>query len=419
VSIAAKPRRENRTITVDFHDEATYFRLIDDGKAFVECVLAFLLALGFQLLHKATCGGGGCLTRHSHYARVRLGGITIWRLQCTTCRAVFTVLPHFILRYRQMRPEVARDALLATHGGLSLELCAVLYHISPMALYRLVCAVGHQSLVAGLTRCGLPLPVYVLADEKHSRCLSTKVYLPTIGCGRVLWHLGYTTEASAAAFTESYQVFQRAASQQEPSYRVRGALTDGFDSTTKSLQTLFPGVRLGFCLRHALLKLPKKLTALASPVRQSLRTKFHTLLYRVRQRKSLRAVALGQRLRHFVDHVTHIAGEANGERVRRWCQEKKTGWYAVLADSQMPVTSTLLDQAHNAIERKLFMMKGFHHPKGSQQAFLTGLAHLYNLIPYQRRAIHAGQCGVEVEGGTVPTRDWLLNLQILTSGGFR
>jgi hypothetical protein len=64
-------------------------------------------------------------------------------------------------------------------------------------------------------------------------------------------------------------------------------------------------------------------------------------------------------------------------------------------------------------------VKGFHHFKGSQQAFLTGLAHLYNLAPYQRRAQHAGQCGVEVEGGTVPTRDWLLNLQILTSGGFR
>ena len=51
--------------------------------------------------------------------------------------------------------------------------------------------------------------------------------------------------------------------------------------------------------------------------------------------------------------------------------------------------------------------------------FLTGLAHLYNLIPYQRRAQHAGHCGVEVEGGKVPTHDWLLNLQILTSGGFR
>ena len=64
-------------------------------------------------------------------------------------------------------------------------------------------------------------------------------------------------------------------------------------------------------------------------------------------------------------------------------------------------------------------LKGFHHPDGSQQAFLTGLAHLHNLVPYQRRAQHAGQCGVEVEGGRVPTPDWMLNLQILTSGGFR
>jgi hypothetical protein len=416
---AAKRTRENRTITVDFRDEATYFPLLGDGKAFLECILAFVLSLGFQLKHKTTCCGGGCLTRHSHYVRVRLGGITIWRIQCTRCKAVFTVLPHFVLRYRSLRPDVARDALLATHGGLSLELCAVIGHVSPMALYRLVCMLGHQSLVAVLTRCGLPLPTYFLADEKHSRCLTEKVYLPTIVSGRVLWHLGYTTEASAMAFTQSYQEFQRTAHQQEPSYRVRGVLTDGFDSTTKSMRTLFPEARLGFCLRHALIKLPKKLMAITSPVRTALRSQFHTLLYRVRQRKSLRVFALGQRLRHFADHVAQSAGVANGARVRRWFQDKKTGWYAVLADPQMPVTSTLLDQAHNAIDRKLFMMKAFHHPAGSQGAFLTGLAHLYNLIPYQRRAQHAGQCGVEVEGGRVPTQDWMLNLQILTSGGFR
>ena len=83
--------------------------------------------------------------------------------------------------------------------------CAVIYHISPMALYRLICALGHQSLVTVLTRCGLPLPVYFLADEKHSRCLTDKVYLPTIVRGRVIWHLGYTDDASAAAFTQSYR----------------------------------------------------------------------------------------------------------------------------------------------------------------------------------------------------------------------
>jgi hypothetical protein len=220
---AANPTRDNRPITVDFRSEATYFQLLGDGKAFVELVLTFLLSIGLQLKHKATCRGG-CLTRHSHYMRVRLGGITIWRIQCTTCKAVSTVLPHFVLRYRQMRPEVARDALLTTHGGLSLEFCAVICHISPMALYRLVCAFGHQGLVTVLTRCGLPLPTYFVADEKHTH-LTAKAYLPTIVRGRVIWHLGYTEAASAAAFIQSYGAFQRAAAKQEPSYRIRGILT--------------------------------------------------------------------------------------------------------------------------------------------------------------------------------------------------
>src|SRR5262245_36907450 len=135
MGIAAKPTRENRTITVDLREEATYVQLLGNGKAFLECVIAFVLSLGFQLRHKATGRGDGCLTRHSHDLRVRLGGLTIWRVQCTTGKVVFTVLPPFGLRYRQMPPEVARDALLATHGGLSLERCAVMCHLSPMALY--------------------------------------------------------------------------------------------------------------------------------------------------------------------------------------------------------------------------------------------------------------------------------------------
>jgi len=416
---AAKAPRQNRTLTVDFHDEATYSQLLGDTKAFIEFVLAFILSIGFQLTHKSTCDGDGGLTRHSHYARIRLGGLIIWRIQCTRCKAVFTVLPHFVLRYRTMRPDVARNALLATHGGLSLELCAVIGNISSMALYRLICALGQRSLVSVLTRCGLPLPAYLLADEKHSTCLTDKVYLPTIVNGRVMWHLGYSASKSAVAFTESYGEFQRAALAHEPSYQVEGALIDGFDSTTKSMRTLFPGARLGYCLRHALNKLPDKLVGLAAPVRQGLRSKFHALLHRCRQRTSLRVVSLGQRLRRFADHITATVGEEHGERVRNWFKDKKTGWYAVLEDPQMPAMSTVLDQAHNAIDRKLFAMKGFHHPDGSQAAFLTGLAHLYNLIPYQRRAKNAGLCGVEVEGGRVPTSDWMLNLQILISGGYQ
>ena len=34
---AAQPTRENRTITVDFRSEATYFQLLGNGKAFLDC----------------------------------------------------------------------------------------------------------------------------------------------------------------------------------------------------------------------------------------------------------------------------------------------------------------------------------------------------------------------------------------------
>ena len=411
--------RQNRTLTVDFQNPSTYFELINDGKAFVEFVFAFILSIGFQLAHKTTCTGGGCLTRHSHYARVRLGGLTIWRIQCTACQAVFTVLPHFALRSRRMSPDVARQALIATHGGLSLEWCATICHISPMALYRLLCALGQHRLVTVLVKCHLSLPTSILADEKHGRCLTDRVYLPTIVSGRVIWHLGYSDAKSAAVFTASYGQFQQGALDQEPSYQVKGALTDGFDSTVSSMRTLFPGARLGFCLRHALNKLPAKLVSVPASVRRGLRSTFHALLHRCRQRKSLRVVALGQCLRHFANRIDAMVGEAHGERVRHWFETKKAGWYAVLEDPKMPAMSTVLDQAHNAMDRKLFAMKGFHHPGGSQAAFLTGLAHLYNLIPYQRRALNAGRCGVEVEGGRLPTADWMPNLQILTSGGYQ
>lgn len=377
------------------------------------------MSLGFQLKHKCECQGGFALTRHSHYARVRLGGLSIWRLECKHCGIVFTILPHFVLRYSGVKPEIAKQALLATHGGLSLELCATLFNnLCPMSVYRLVCALGRTSLVTVLTRCQLPLPHYFLADEKHSHCLSEKVYLPTIVAGRLIWHLGYTEDKSAVAFEASYGQFQQATQAFDPDYRPEGILTDGFESTRRSLSNLFPTTALANCLRHAANRVGSKLKSVTQAVRDTFREQFYALFEDRTEPKANKVRSLGQKLRHFTQKVSQIAGQENGQHIRQWIGRKKEGGYALFRDPQLPATSTLLDQAHNALDRKLFMMKGFHHPEGSQPQFLTGLAMLYNFVPYQRRAKHAGKSGVEVEGGTLPTNDWLLNLQILTSGGF-
>jgi hypothetical protein len=52
---AATQTRYNRIITVDFHDETTYSHLLNDGKAFLECVLAFILH-GSLSQHPTVCG---------------------------------------------------------------------------------------------------------------------------------------------------------------------------------------------------------------------------------------------------------------------------------------------------------------------------------------------------------------------------
>ncbi len=44
---------------------------------------------------------------------------------------------------------------------------------------------------------------------------------------------------------------------------------------------------------------------------------------------------------------------------------------------------------------------------------------LYNIIPYQKRAKNAHRCGIEVEGGELPDKDWMLSLQILTYTGYK
>ena len=185
--------------------------------------LAFLMSLGFQLTHKTSCRGGGWLTRHSHYIRVRLGGVSIWRIQCTTCRAVFTLLPPFssaIVR----QPEAARAVPLRRMGGLSLELCAVIA-ISPMALYRSSVPSATTGWATVLTRCRLPLPTYVLADEKHTPCPQTRSICPlwSVAVCPGIW--GTAEDASAAAFHPALSGRSNVRRpSQEPAYRVRGIL---------------------------------------------------------------------------------------------------------------------------------------------------------------------------------------------------
>jgi hypothetical protein len=88
---------------------------------------------------------------------------------------------------------------------------------------------------------------------------------------------------------------RQAAFEHDPPSKVKGMLTDGFESTRNSLRRLFPKARLGSCWLHAVMKLPGKRKAISSEVRQGLSHQCATLLFGRCQRKNLRVVALGQK----------------------------------------------------------------------------------------------------------------------------
>ena len=135
-----KRPRQNRTITVDFNSEQTYHQLCQNGPAFIEFVVAFIMSIGFQLKHKCNCPSEK-LTRHSHYARLRLDGLTIWRIQCTQCRAVFTVLPHFVLRRKEDESRGCQEGADGNPWWIeSRDLCGYRKRVSnvdlPLDLFR-------------------------------------------------------------------------------------------------------------------------------------------------------------------------------------------------------------------------------------------------------------------------------------------
>ena len=246
-----------------------------------------------------------------------------------------------------------------------------------MAPHRLLCALATSVLGALLTRCGLPLPTYVLADEKHSRCLAAKVYLPTIVMvgGWGIWGtprrpVQWLLPSPMACFNAPRLNKNRRIGSQGPSPR---ALT----APPQSLRDALPGGR-------GPLPAPRpQPTPEETPSERvaSAPVSPHAVPHLVvpgTAAQELAGLCAGQRLRHLRPRRAQSREGQWGARPTLVPGQENRLVYG-LADPQLPATRTLLDQAHNASERKLFARKGFHHPGGSHQAFLTRRAQLYNL----------------------------------------
>lgn len=412
-------KNKNRTIVIDFADENQYEDVISNCTVFIEFVIAYILSIGFQVVHNKYCTGGNCFTRHSHYLRVRCGGITIWRMQCKTCKAVFTIIPSFLMRYLSYRTKQVRDALIAYHGGLSFENCAICFNIAPLALYRIICAFGKYSLEHVLTKAGVPLPKHVQVDEKHTKCLGQKGYIPIVSSGHAIWHIDYVSSVDEEILEGSYQQFAEETKKIETGYTPGTITHDGFKPTRNALCHIFKKASCYLiCWLHACWGIAKILEPFSKEEANRLSFWLLHALQECHQKVSLQRISLRSRFTALLRHYKGILPANVFKALKDWIARKKPYFYASMDFSLAHCFSYSIDHICNHLDRKLFMMKHFHYPEARKDLFLKGFALIHNFIPYQRFARNAYQCPAQVEGANLPHPDWLVSLLILTSGGY-
>ena len=412
-------KNRNRTIVIDFGDENQYQNFLAHGRAFTEFVLAYILAIGFQIVHNKLCTGGNCFTRHSHYVRVKCGGITIWRIQCKTCKAVFTVIPSFLMRYLCYRTEQVQKAITAYHGGLSFENCAICFNISGMSLYRFICAFGKYPLAQTLNNAGVPLPKHTQADEKHTKCLGAKGYIPIVSSGHAFWHIDYIDSVDEDVVEESYQQFSDDTKAIETSYAPATITIDGFKPTRNALCHIFKkSSAYLLCWLHACWGIAKILEPFSKEEANRLSFWLLHTLQECHQKPSLQRISLRSHFTALLRHYKTILPGEIFENLKSWIARKRPYFYASMDFSLAHCFSYSIDHLCNHLDRKLFMMKHFHHPLARKDLFLKGFALLHNFIPYQRFARNAHTCPAQVEGAKLPHTNWLVSLLILTAGGY-
>lgn len=128
---------QKRTAIVYFGpQQEDYLKLVqaEDRSAFIQFIQLPLQEQLVSEIHNSGCSDASCYTVHGLRER-RVQGwlgetrvIPICRVRCQSCRAVFTVLPSFLMRYRRQDPDCLGKLMEMNLGmGLSQRETATIY----------------------------------------------------------------------------------------------------------------------------------------------------------------------------------------------------------------------------------------------------------------------------------------------------
>lgn len=435
-----KQKRQNRTVTLYLGNTlAEYQQIISTEDGIQALIRQVEIADSLNWGHLADGHCAGCLrrlhfTHHDSYTRwvIHFDGtrslVTIVRVRCLDCGAVFTIQPSFIVRYKRYDTDAIeklmvllfitedsyRMAGVSQAMGIDARQAGTWVAleeghrdaISPMALWGLVQWLGQLSPAQLNLALGVEPPTHVIEDEKHVKECGEKAYVPMVYAPKeaLIWWIDYIDSVSEDALRDSLERFKVIS---ERLARITGATVDGWDPAQKALRGAFPGITLAECHLHAMLKLGQHLAtfkrqrkAVGQPVSEQEEAQIRSAFMRVLQASTPEA---------YQKALNELPDAFDGGPLasrKDSLTTKQALFQAWTTDDKLTVVTTALDQCMKFLNRKQDNMQTFHGPE-SGLATLNAWAITRNCWRFLKGAKRAGLSPLELAGADFLGIPWM------------
>jgi hypothetical protein len=219
----------------------------------------------------------------------------------------------------------------------------------------------------------------LIADEKHTWCQGQRVYVATTVAQGCFLGVGLAAAADTESLTQAYGEFHQEALTLKPDYAPNTVNTDGWESTQKAWQSLFPTVTWVLCFLHTVLGIVQCCRTQPMILRRVCDKLWH--LY-----GALNKSQFAQRLRRLREWATDEASLPEPVRRKLLQIPDKAPRFKVAFDFPDAYrTSNALDRLMNFQDRLLYSMQYFHGTFQAAQQALRAIALLWNFHPYSRK----------------------------------
>jgi hypothetical protein len=403
-------KKLNRTICLPFSSERHYENCMDDSKEFIDFInqtykehpelFPEAMEQGFKL-------NGFTISRKQKGFRMRR-----IRLKNET-RDAYQVRPSFMMPYMAAKTDEVEKALYLRRWGVPFDALAYVFGRDAMYWHRICVSLGHNSVVGTTVKDPACLPEHVVADEKHTRHKSDKVYVTTTVAQGCILGAGLAQDAGTKELTKGYQDFKEEAQNLDPAYQPKTVNTDGWEPTRKAWKSLFPSIIPILCYLHSFLKIRDRCK----------RSKglFHTVKEKVWHVYHADTLAqFSQRIRRLREWAqTKVSLESVKDKILDLCS-KAPQFKIAFSIPEAYRTSNALDRLMNYQDRVLYAMQYFHGTTDCAKLHLRSMALIWNFHPYGTKTRSKNPdrfCPFQDVNGFHYHDNWLQNMLVAASMG--